>query len=431
METFLLIITILGIGLLVLKIVLALFEPGPEYRIGEPTTCGLDSKGFSRMLAVICDAQQHTDTSIEVLTNGDQFYEAELEAIRGAKSHICLEAYIFQKGELTNRFLAALTERARAGVKVRIVLDAIGSFNTWRRDFRELCEAGGEVHWYMPFRWHNLLRYNHRTHRELIVVDGQIGFLGGAGFADHWYKGRRQWITGKRLPQWRDTMFRVQGHAVASLQSIFTENWVEASGELLTGDRYYPECEARGSGAAMVIDSTPSAGRSTRARMLFQTLIASATRSIHITTPYFLPDRGARQAMIDAMEKRGVELKVIVPGKHSDHLLTRRSSRRIYGELLKHGGQIFEYKPAMLHTKSLVVDGMWSVVGSTNFDSRSFGLNDEMNIAALDEGLADRLEKDFERDLAASRRVTYKKWSKRPIFERFHEWLGWILERQQ
>jgi cardiolipin synthase len=430
METFLLVVTILGIGLLALTIILALFEPGLEYRIAERVDCPLDSPGFSRMLAVLSDAQEHSRTAVKVLTDGPCFYEAELEAIRAAESHICLEAYIFQRGEIAGRFIEALTERAKAGVKVRIVLDAVGSFNTWKRHFREMIEAGGEVYWYMPFRWQNLLRYNHRTHRELLIVDGKIGFLGGAGIADHWYKDRRQWLTHKPLKQWRDTMVRVEGHAVASLQSIFAENWVEASGELLTGTRYYPECEATGSSAAMVVDSTPSTGRATRARMLFQTLIASATRSIHITTPYFLPDRGARKALVDAVG-RGVDVKVIVPGKHSDHLLTRRSSRRIYGELLKHDAQIYEYKPAMIHTKSLVVDGLWSVVGSTNFDSRSFGINDEMNIAALDEGLADRLEQDFQRDLAASRRITYKKWKRRPIFERIHEWLGWILERQE
>jgi cardiolipin synthase len=431
MDTFLLVITIMGIGLLALSIILALFEPSPEYRIGEPVDCPLDSKEFSRMLAVLSDAQEHAGTRIEVLTNGEVFYDAELAAIRTARSHICLEAYIFQKGKVARRFIQALTERARAGVKVRIVLDGVGSFNTWERDFREMCEAGGEIHWYMPFRWHNLLRYNHRTHRELLVVDGKVGFLGGAGFADHWLHDRRQWLTRKKLKRWRDTMFRVEGHAVASLQSIFAENWVEASGELLTGARYYDvECEAAGPASAMVVDSTPSAGRATRARMLFQTLIASATRSIHITTPYFLPDRGARKELVDAV-RRGVDVKVIVPGRHSDHLLTRRSSRRIYGELLKAGAEIFEYTPAMIHTKSLVVDGLWSVFGSTNFDSRSFGLNDEMNIAALDEGLAERLEADFQNDLAVSRRITYKKWKKRPIFERLHEWLGWILERQQ
>jgi cardiolipin synthase A/B len=425
MGTFLLVITISGIALQALLLILALFEPGLEYRIAEPPSCPLDSDEFTRMLAVMAEAEPHAGTAVHVLTNGDQFYEAELAAISKAKSHVCLEAYIFQKGEIATRFIQALTERARAGVKVRIVLDAVGSFNTWRRTFRELLAAGGEVHWYMPFRWYNLTRYNNRTHRELLVVDGTVGFLGGAGIADHWYKSRR------RHKRWRDTMVRVEGRAVASLQAIFAENWVEASGELLTGARYYPACDAMGVASAMVIDSTPSAGRSTRARMLFQTLIACAQRSIHVTTPYFLPDRGARQALIDAMSKRAVEVKIIVPGKHSDHLLTRRSSRRLYGDLLKHGAQIHEYQPAMIHTKSLVVDGVWSVVGSTNFDSRSFGLNDEMNLAARDEGLAGRLEQDFQRDLSESHRITFKRWNRRSPFERIHEWLGWIVERQE
>jgi cardiolipin synthase len=277
----------------------------------------------------------------------------------------------------------------------------------------------------MPFRWYNLPRYNNRTHRELIVVDGRIGFIGGAGIADHWYKSR------PRHKQWRDTMCRVEGRAVSGLQSMFAENWLESSGELLADSRYYPHCSVPGGGAAMVINSSPSYGRSTRARMLFQTLIASARRSIHLTTPYFLPDRSARQELVRAMVERGVELKIIVPGKHSDHLLTRRSSRRLYGELLKNGAQIYEYQPAMIHTKSLVVDGIWTVVGSTNFDSRSFGLNDEVNMAVQDEELAARMELDFQTDLVHSRRVPYSEWRRRSPFERVHEWLGWIVERQE
>jgi cardiolipin synthase A/B len=233
-----------------------------------------------------------------------------------------------------------------------------------------------------------------------------------------------------RKKKWRDTMFRVRGGVVPWLQSMFAENWLESSGELLTGENCYPQCQPAGGSTAMVIHSTPSSGRATRARMLFQTLIASAQRSIHITTPYFVPDRGARGALIEAM-RRGVELKIIVPGRHSDHLLTRRSSRRLYGDLLKHGAQIYEYRPSMIHTKSLVVDGVWSVVGSTNFDSRSFGLNDEVNLAAMDEGLAARLEEDFQRDLAASLRIRYKAWQRRSPLERINEWLGWIVERQE
>jgi cardiolipin synthase len=426
MGTLLLTLMVTGIAFQLLLLLVALFEPSLPYCIQESPGRELDSQEFARILGTLADSQPHADTQIDVLTNGDTFYDAELQAISQAQNHICIEAYIFQKGDIANRFIRALTERARAGVEVRMVLDAIGSFNTWPSTFRELTEAGGQVRWYMPFRWYNLPRLNSRTHREMIVIDGVTGFIGGAGIADHWYKDR-----GRSKRRWRDTMFRVRGRAVASLQSMFAENWLESSGELLTGARYYPECKTEGGTAAMVINSTPSRGRATRARMVFQTLMVSACRSIHITTPYFLPDRSARQALIQAMEIRGVELKIIVPGRHSDHLLTRRSSRRLYGELLKHGAQIFEYEPSMIHVKSLVVDGVWSVVGSTNFDSRSFGINDEVNVAALDDTLAARIEEDFQSDLIASRRVTYGDWRRRPVLERVNEWLGWILERQE
>jgi cardiolipin synthase len=437
MEALFLVLAITGVGLLVLIALLAFFEPGLEYRITEPAQNGnwapLDSAEFARVLSALTDALPHGDTCIEVLTNGENFYQAELAAIGSARSHICLEAYIFQKGEIGSRFIRALAERARAGVEVMVVLDALGSFNTWRHTFREITAAGGRVYWYVPFRWYNVARYNYRTHRELLVVDSRIGFVGGAGIADVWYRGKGR--NRKERRPWRDTMFRVEGRAVASLQAMFAENWLEASGELLAAPHYYPdrvpEDRTLPTATALVINSTHSHGRATRARMLFQLLIASAQRSIHVTTPYFVPDRSARRALIQALECRGVEVKILVPGKHADHLLTRRSSRRLYGELLRHGVVIYEYQPSMIHTKSLVVDGAWSVVGSTNFDSRSFGLNDELNVAALDESLAARLELDFQADLAHSRRVTYRDWLRRPALERFHEWLGWIVERQQ
>jgi cardiolipin synthase len=421
----LLIFAVGGLVVFLLTFLIAFFHPGLEYRMPSGPTTDSQSPEFSRMVALIADSEPHPGTSVEVLTNGECFYEAELEAIRGAKRHISLEAYIFQKGKVASRFLEALTERARAGVEVRVVLDAIGSFNTWRHTCRDLLEAGGDVRWYNAVRWYNLPRINNRTHRELLVVDGVAGFLGGAGIADYWWKRR-----GRRHPQWRDTMFRVEGPAVASLLSVFAENWLEASGELLIGPAYYPRNAARGDLASFVIKSTPSFGHGTRARMLFQWLMASATRSIRLTTPYFLPDRSARRELVRAL-RRGVEVQILVPGKHSDHLLTRRSSRRLYGALLRHGAQIYEYGPAMMHAKSLVIDGVWSVVGSTNFDYRSFGINDEINLAACHEGLAGRLEEDFRRDLAVSHRVTYDRWRRRPILERAHEWLGWILERQE
>jgi cardiolipin synthase A/B len=415
-----------GAADLVLTFLIAFFHPGLGYRTKDGPITPVDSPDFARLVGLILDSRPEPGTRVEVLTDGPCFYETELAAIREAKHSICLEAYIFQKGEIAARFIEALTERARAGVEVRIALDAIGSFNTWRRTFRDLINAGGQVAWYNRFRWYNFSRINNRTHRELVIIDGRTAFLGGAGIADHWWKAR-----GKRHPRWRDSMFRVEGPAVASLVAAFAENWLESSGELLTGAEYYPRSPHRGNSASFIINSSPSFGHSTPARSLFQLLISSAARSIDVTTPYFLPDRSAIRELVRALTERRVKVRILVPGKHSDHLLTRRSSRRIYGDLLRHGAELYEYGPSMMHTKSLVVDGLWSVIGSTNFDHRSFGINDEINLAAQDEGLAARLEEDFERDLTRSRRVTYGKWSRRPLFERFHEWLGWILERQE
>ncbi len=426
MPLYLLVPACLGIAVLLIVVFDAFFEPSLDYRLADADPLPLDSQEFVRILGVLADTESHRDTRVEVLTNGPCFYAAQLAAIRAARHFICLEAYIFQKGVIGNEYIQALTERVRAGVEVRVVLDAIGSMSTPRKIFRSLIAAGGHVHWYIPFRWYNLPRLNNRTHRELLIIDGEIGFLGGAGVSDQWFHSQ-----GRKRPCWRDTMFRVEGRAVAGMVATFAENWLESSGELLCGRKYFPEGPDHGGIAAMIINSTPSTGRGTRARMLYQILMASSCRSIHITTPYFLPDEGVRRELVRALRERGVEVKIVVPGKHSDHLLTRRSSRRLYGDLLRNGAQIFEYQPTMIHAKIMVVDGMWSVVGSTNFDHRSFGINDEVNLAALDETLAARIEEDFQRDVAASHRVTYDEWSSRSPLERFNEWVGWILERQE
>jgi cardiolipin synthase len=424
-STAFLVIAIIAIVVQSFRLFMALFEPGLDYKISAQPTAPLESEEFLRTLEAITDAKVQHRCSVEVLTNGEVYYEAELEAIRNARHSVNLEAYIFQKGEVARDFLVALTERARAGVEVRMVLDSIGSFASWESYFKELREAGGRVCWYHPVRWSTLPRINNRTHREIIVVDGRIGFLGGSGFADHWL------ISKKNHPRWRDTMFRAEGDVVANIQASFVENWLEASGEILSGPDFFPFSEVDNETAALIVDSSPSMGRSTRARILYQTLLASAQKSLLITTPYFLPDRSARAEMVRASKERGVEIKIIVPGHHSDHLLTRRSSRRLFGDLLRAGAEIYEYEPAMIHTKTMVVDDLWCVVGSTNFDNRSFGLNDEVNLAARDRALAARLKEDFARDLKESRAVSYEDWRRRSIFERMHEWVGWVLERQQ
>jgi cardiolipin synthase len=226
-------------------------------------------------------------------------------------------------------------------------------------------------------------------------------------------------------------MFAITGDAVNSLQGIFAENWLEASGKILAGEKYFPPVKSPDGSSTIVIDSSPSEGGSTRSRIAFQTLIASAEKNIDITTPYFLPDESLRKEMARATRERHVRIRILVPGKHSDHSMTRSSSRGTYGDLLKAGARIYEYEPAMIHAKLMVVDGIWSVVGSTNFDHRSFGLNDEVNVAALDPALARTIESDFERDLQQAREVTLKTWQSRPLWERGMEWLGWIIAREQ
>ena len=419
----------LAIAFLLVMLYFALFEPGLPYRVGRPPADPLDSERFRRTLSALAASTMHSGNRVEVLTNGEAFYEAELQAIREACDSLHLEAYIFQRGELTRRFLQAMAERAASGVAVHVVLDAVGCFLTTRKYLAPLIEAGGHVEFYNPIRWNNLPRINNRTHRELLLIDGTVGFLGGAGFADHWVYPHGHGL--KKKPRWRDTMFRLEGDIVREMQSVFSENWLEASGRILFDSRYVHPGDVKGPTEGMIVGSSPTFGRSTRNRMLYQTLLASAQRSIHITTPYFLPDRSARSELVRAIRERGVEVVIITPGRHADHLLTRRSSRRLYGELLRAGASIYEYQPTMIHAKVLVVDGAWSVVGSTNFDNRSFGLNDEVNLAAYCPELAARLEEDFARDVAQSRQVSYQTWRRRPFFERGHELLGWLLERQQ
>ena len=425
------VIAILAILAQSFLIFLALFEPTLKYKVTEPPAVPLDSPEFLRILEALADSHVHTGTAVEVLTNGEVYYEQELDALRRARHHIHLEAYIFAKGKVTEQFLEVLTERAKAGVQVRLVLDAIGSFRTTKSYCQSLLDAGGRVCWYHPFRWSTIARINNRTHREMIIVDGELGFIGGAGFADHWRYEHKGLFQRKPKLRWRDSMFRVEGEAVTGMQSAFLENWLEASGEVFAQEEYFPFCQADSETAAMIVDSPPTAGRATRARMLFQVLIASAKQQLLITTPYFLPDESARKILIQAIKERGVDVRIVVPGTQSDHLLTRRSSRRLYGDLLRAGARIFEYQPTMNHTKSLVVDGTWSVVGSTNFDHRSFGLNDEVNLAVRDVSVAQRLAADFAADQAESHEVLYEEWNKRPITERVHEWMGWLLERQQ
>jgi cardiolipin synthase A/B len=419
------VIALLALACQALLLFLAFFGPDLAYTVRAQPSPDVASDPFLSLVAVLTDAQIHRRNSVEVLTNGDCFYEAELAAIRASQRTINLEAYIFHPGKIGDRFVGALTERARAGVKVQLIIDYLGSLRTTRRYFSDLISAGGRVEWYHSLRPDLLPQINNRTHREILVIDGKTGFVGGAGIADIWYTG----VKGN--PRWRDTAVRLEGAVVCSLQSAFAQNWLRVSGEILIGNDYFPFDRDPGGRhtIAFVVNSTPSAG-STRARILFQMLIASAKEKIYINTPYFLPDRSARRAIIEAVRDRGLDVKIIMPGVHADHALTRNSSRSLYGPMLKSGVEIYEYRPSMIHVKSLMIDDLWCVVGSTNFDSRSFDINDEVNLAITDRDVTARLVEDFHRDLAQSDLITYDQWSKSMRF-RVYERLEALLSKQE
>ena len=413
---------IAGAVFLTWLVLVFLFTPAIHYHLSQRTSVHADD--FLYTLQSTCQAALHHGNRVTVATNGPQFYAAILDAIRSATRSINMECYIFQPGRVADDFIVALSERARLGVNVTIVVDAIGSFNLWGRPLRRLRQAGCRVKSYQRMEWYRLARLNNRTHRELFVVDGRIAFVGGAGIADWWMFPSR-----RRGRPWRDTMARVEGPIVSALQGVFAENWLECCGEIMTGSEYFPNLETAGATTAFVIKSSPS-DRATASRVAFQLLMEGADHHVRVQTPYFLPDRALRRALVN-LARRGVAVSVIVPGQITDQRWVRLASRRMWGELLEAGVRIYEYKPAMTHAKVLIVDELWAVLGTTNIDNRSFEHNDEINIAMRDPEVAARLLTDYERDLGESDEVTFERWRRRPVWEKVVGPFIWILERQQ
>jgi cardiolipin synthase len=375
------------------------------------------------VLESTCQTHLEHGNRVEILINGDHFYPAMLDAIRLARETITMECYIFKKGEIGDRFSEALCERGRAGVRVTIVMDAIGSFGAFRALSKPLREAGCRVAAYQRFTWYRLGRLNNRTHRELLVVDGTIAFVGGAGIADWWARPLH------RKPMWRDMMARIEGPIVSDIQGVVAENWLECCGEIMTGPETYKPHKPVGNVAGFSVKSSPS-DRSTASRALFQTLVEAAAVSVLISTPYFLPDKAFREA-IRRTVSRGVAFIVIVPGSHSDQRWVRLASRRMYGQLLEAGVRMFEYEAGMTHVKALLVDELWAVIGTTNVDNRSFEHNDEVNVAFRDQQVTARVAADFEADLKRCKEITLDAWRKRPVWEKLIGRVAWILERQQ
>jgi len=359
---------------------------------------------------------------LELLNNGDAFYPAMLSAIKRAERSITIEAYIYWAGEIGGVFAEALAERAKAGCPVKILLDAIGSASIGP-EILDMLEAGRcQVAWYNPIRWYTLGRFNNRTHRKSLIVDGQVAFTGGAGIADHW----RGNATGP--DEWRDMQIRLEGPAVVPLQTGFAHNWQQTTGELISGDAYYPTIGTHGPLAVQTLLSSPETGASS-VRTMYYLSIVCARESIYIANPYFVPDPVAIETLIEA-KRRGVDVRIMVSGIRTDNWLARHNSVRLFGRLLTAGIEIQEFNRTMLHHKTMVVDRRWVTLGTANFDNRSFAHNEESNVCVLDKSLAEELHEVFLDDLSGCERVTVGQWRRRGVWTRAQEFVAAFLQEQ-
>lgn len=351
---------------------------------------------FKQGLSATLGPSWTSGNKIETLNNGNEIFPAMLTAIRGAKKTINFETFVYWKGDTPKAVSDALCERARAGVKVNVIIDGNGGGKS-KVYHKPMRDAGVNLVVYHPVGPFTTHRYNYRTHRKVLVVDGKIGFIGGVGIADEWNGDVRN------EKEWRDTHYRVEGPVVSQLQGIFANNWMESRHEALQGPDYYPPLPPKGSVAASTFLSDPEEARC-NIEIMYHLAVASAQKTLYISTPYFVPDKVLVQALADAA-KRGVQVIILVPGENIDKKSVRRASKRKWPELLAAGVRIFEFEPSFTHTKLIIVDGELVSVGSGNFDPRSLRINDEANMNVLDRGFASIQTKLFFEDLKKSKEV--------------------------
>ena len=383
---------------------------------------GVADPAFKREMGVLLGPAIVGGNRITPLQNGDQIFPAMLQAIAGAKTSITFETYIYWSGQVGQQFTQALIERARAGVPVNVIIDWAGSIKMEARALQQMEDAGVHLQRYRPLHWYTLARINNRTHRKLLVVDGRIGFTGGVGIADQW-SGHAQ-----DPDHWRDIHFRVEGPAVAQIQAAFNDNWIKTTGEILNGEAYFPALAPVGDTDAHLFTASP-AGGSESMHLMYLMAIAAANRSIDLEAAYFVPDPLLVRALLEA-RRRGARVRILLPGEHVDSDAVRLASKAEWGPLLQAGVEIREYAPTMLHNKMLIVDQELVSVGSTNFDIRSFRLNDEASLNLYDATFAQAMTVVFEGDLAHARRYTAEQWQARPLKERLFEKLVLPIKSQ-
>ena len=412
------------IGLIALVSVLgALFLPDwkePAYSDGEAAEPG--SEAFVTTAGAYLNNPVYRGGEIELLQNGARFYPAMLDAIRGARDTVNFEVYIFDADEVGREFIEAFIERARAGVEVRVLVDAFGSWRLKRRFRDQLRQAGVKIERFRTLGVSNLVRVYRRTHRRAIVVDGRVAFTGGAAISKKWAGDVRN------THEWRDSMVRITGPLVGGIQSAFAENWVYCTGEILTGERFFPLTQPSAGPCSISVVSSPSDAQQP-IRMLFYLSMANARRRLWICNSYFIPDPRLRRAVVDRAQK-GVDVRILVPGNHTDAVPVQLAGRSYYQELLEAGVRIFEFQPSMMHAKTIVADDIWSVVGSANMDERSMELNEENIVGVAHEPLARAIADGMEADFRRSKEISLGQWRKRPAWQRGLEAVAKVLIEQ-
>jgi cardiolipin synthase len=390
-----------------------LYRPRRLYTSGD--------QDFRRALGILLGPPLVPGNHITSLVNGSQIYPAMLNAIRTAQRNITFETFVFRDG-VGAEFVSELSSAARRGVQVHMLLDWLGSRTMDQSLLQAARAAGCELHVYHPPSWFHLGRLNNRTHRKLLVVDGKVGFTGGVGMGVEWKDGL------KGVPPWRETHFKAEGPVVAQMQAVFIDNWIKTTGRVLHGAEYFPTLPRCGDMDAQMFGSSPVGGSESMHLMVLLALTAAKT-SIDIENAYFVPDKLTVEALCSAA-RRGVRVRIVVPGRHTDARMGRWAAHGLYGELLESGIQIYEYQPTMMHCKVLVIDGLWSSVGSANFDDRSFRLNDEANLNVFSEELAREQIRLIDEDITRSRRMVLRKWRGRRLGRRINERLALLLRSQ-
>ena len=394
-------------------------EPDTRLSVGDPGE-------LTALLPALVGLTQSTlepGNHVEVLQNGSGFFPPLFRDIAAAKQSVHLEMFIWEKSPIATQLAQLLARKAKEGVAVRVLVDASGGRDLKNELQDMLLASGAKVAHFHPPRISNLGRMNNRDHRKLVIIDGTIGYTGGHGISTNWTGNAQD------LEHYRDTALRIVGPVVHRMQGAFTENWIEETGEIPADDRYFPRIAPAGPTPAHIAYTSPD-GSISSVQILYYLAIKAARREIIIQNPYLLPDREAIEAMEEAV-RRGVDVKIMVPSQDAtDNAIVQHASHHHFGTLLKSGVKIWEYDRTLLHQKVIVVDGIWSCVGSTNFDDRSFQLNDEVSMGVLDRGVAEQLRKAFADDLRFARQVHFEQWQDRSVWHKLQDGVAYLGRSQ-